>query len=120
MAFNIISRNHDDHAKNFAFLMDPSGRWFLSPAFDLTYSYDPTGRWTAQHQTSLQGKRNGFTLEDFRAFGKAASMKRGRAEQIVAEVHAAVLRWQEIAEEVGVAAADIRRIGNAHRLGLLA
>lgn len=119
MAFNIIARNHDDHAKNFAFLMEPSGRWSLSPAYDLTYSYDPTGRWTAQHQTSLQGKRDGFTLEDFRAFGKTASMKRGRAEEIVEEVHAAVEQWPRIADEVGVPQTDVRRIRNAHRLHLL-
>lgn len=36
MAFNIISRNQDDHAKNIAFLMDKSGDWSLSPAFDMT------------------------------------------------------------------------------------
>lgn len=119
MAFNVIARNHDDHAKNFAFLMDQDGRWFLSPAFDLTYSYAPTGRWTAQHQTSLQGKRSGFTLDDFRAFGKAASMQRGRAEGIVEDVHAAVQEWPEIAARVGVPKADRLRIRNAHRLGLL-
>ncbi|HET9031689.1 MAG TPA: HipA domain-containing protein, partial [Dokdonella sp.] len=39
MAFNIIARNQDDHVKNIAFLMDKAGRWSLSPAFDLTYSY---------------------------------------------------------------------------------
>lgn len=119
MVFNVIARNHDDHAKNFAFLMDRRGDWSLSPAFDLTYSYDPTGRWTAQHQTSLRGKRLGFTFEDLRAFAKAASMKRGRAEEIVAAVHSAVLQWKEIANEVGVPRAEIQKIRNAHRLDLL-
>ena len=41
MAFNIIARNQDDHVKNIAFLMDTAGRWSLSPAFDVTYSYNP-------------------------------------------------------------------------------
>ena len=36
MVFNIIARNQDDHVKNIAFLMDKSGRWSLSPAFDVT------------------------------------------------------------------------------------
>ena len=42
MAFNIIGRNQDDHVKNIAFLMDQSGTWSLSPAFDMIYSYNPT------------------------------------------------------------------------------
>ena len=41
MAFNIIGRNQDDHVKNIAFLMDKSGNWSLSPAFDMTYSHNP-------------------------------------------------------------------------------
>ena len=43
MAFNIVARNQDDHVKNIAFLMDRSGRWSLSPAFAVTYSYNPAG-----------------------------------------------------------------------------
>jgi serine/threonine-protein kinase HipA len=39
MVFNIVSRNQDDHVKNIAFLMDKSGTWKLSPAFDMTYSF---------------------------------------------------------------------------------
>jgi serine/threonine protein kinase HipA of HipAB toxin-antitoxin module len=52
MAFNIIARNQDDHVKNIAFLMDRSGAWSLSPAYDITWSYNPTGLWTARHQAS--------------------------------------------------------------------
>lgn len=118
MAFDVVARNHDDHAKNFAFVMDREGRWSLSPAFDLTYSYDPGGRWTARHQTSLRGKRDDFTLDDFRAFAKTAAMKRGRAEQIVDEVRSAVSRWPEIASDVGVPESEARRIGRAQRLEL--
>src|SRR5207249_4195735 len=35
MTFNIIARNHDDHVKNIAFLMDRAGKWSLAPAFDV-------------------------------------------------------------------------------------
>ena len=54
--FNILARNQDDHTKNIAFLMDKQGRWSLSPAYDLTYSYNPSGEWTARHQMSVNGK----------------------------------------------------------------
>jgi len=76
MAFNIIARNQDDHVKNIAFLMDKSGNWSLSPAFDMTYSYNPAGRWTSTHQMSLNGKRDDFTADDFTACEKAIAMKR--------------------------------------------
>ena len=102
MAFNIVARNQDDHVKNIAFLMDRSGTWSLSPAFDMTYSYQPSGKWTSSHQMTMNGKRDGFTLDDFKACAQSASMKRGRAETIVAEVRAVVDRWRDYADEARV------------------
>jgi serine/threonine-protein kinase HipA len=118
MVFNVIARNQDDHVKNIAFLMDQSGRWTLSPAFDMTYSYNPSGDWTARHQMSVNGKRDGFTLEDFRACAKSALMKRGRAEAIVEEVRSAVARWPEYAEQAGVAEGWCAQIQGNLRLDL--
>ncbi len=119
MAFNIIGRNQDDHAKNIAFLMDKAGNWSLSPAFDMTYSYNPAGRWTSTHQMSLNGKRDGFTLEDIRAGAKAVSMKRGRAEAIVREVTEVLSRWREYAGAAGVPAAWQDSIQHSLRLDLV-
>ena len=102
MVFNIMARNQDDHVKNIAFLMDKTGAWSLSPAFDITYSFNPSGTWTASHQMTMAGKRDDFTLEDFIACGKTASMKRGRAEAIVNEVLETVSHWRNYADEVGV------------------
>jgi serine/threonine-protein kinase HipA len=103
MVFNIVVRNQDDHVKNIAFLMDKSGQWSLSPAFDVTYSYQPGGDWTSSHQMTLNQKRDNFTLEDFKACAEAVSMKRGRAETIYKKVLEVVSRWPEYAEEVRVA-----------------
>lgn len=116
MTFNIIGRNQDDHVKNIAFLMDKSGAWSLSPAFDMTYSFNPSGAWTASHQMTLNGKRDNFTLGDFRACAKTVSMKRGRAETIVREVHASVSRWRDYADEAGVPVAWRDRIQDTLRL----
>ncbi|MBI3819358.1 MAG: type II toxin-antitoxin system HipA family toxin [Planctomycetes bacterium] len=102
MVFNIICRNQDDHVKNIAFLMDKNGTWSLSPAYDMTYSYNPAGTWTANHQMTLNGKRDNFTTADFRACAKQAMMKRGRAETIINEVRAAVEKWPDYAEQADV------------------
>ena len=119
MAFNIVARNQDDHVKNIAFLMDRSGRWSLSPAFDVTYSYNPTGRWTGTHQMTLNGKRDGFEVGDFVACAQNAAMKRGRAAEILREVQHAVSRWRTFAEEAGVPDRTARAIAATYRTGLL-
>lgn len=102
MVFNVIARNQDDHVKNIAFLMDKSGTWSLSPAFDMTYSFNPSGAWTASHQMTINGKSDNFTIDDFIACAKSASMKRGRAEAIVSEVRDTVSHWNEYADQAGV------------------
>ncbi len=119
MVFNVIGRNQDDHVKNIAFLMNRSGAWTLSPAFDVTYSYNPSGAWTRDHQMSLNGKRNDFDLEDFKACAKTASIKRGRAEEILHQVQDAVAKWKEFAEDAGVSGIIADRIHGTHRINLL-
>ena len=116
MAFNIVARNQDDHVKNIAFLMDKTGQWALSPAFDIIYSYNPNGAWTATHQMTMNGKRDDFTLADFNACAKSAQMKRGRARDILNEVIAAVKRWPDYAEAAKVKKTWIQQIQAQHRL----
>ena len=118
MTFNIIARNQDDHVKNIAFLMDKAGQWSLAPAFDVIYSHNPAGDWTATHQMTMNGKRDGFTLADFRACAKSAVMKRGRAEAIVEEVLAAVSKWPDFAEQAQVANNWCKQIQKSLRLDL--
>jgi serine/threonine-protein kinase HipA len=115
MAFNVLARNQDDHVKNIAFLMDKRGRWSLSPAFDVTYAYKAGGRWTDQHQMTVNGKRDGFALEDFERCAESASMQRGHAIEIAEEVHAAVAEWPRHAGEAGLGERDAERIGQTHR-----
>lgn len=52
MVFNALTHNHDDHAKNFAFLYD-QGQWTLAPAYDLTYA--PIRGYADEHTTSFMG-----------------------------------------------------------------
>ena len=81
MVFNIIGRNQDDHAKNFAFLMDEKGVCSLSPAYDITYA-NGTG-YTKNHQLSLRGKTNDFTKKDLLDIAKLHSLKENIAKEII-------------------------------------
>jgi len=116
LCFNIAARNQDDHVKNIAFLMDKSGQWKLSPAYDITYSYNPEGQWTSQHQMSLNGKRDQFTTEDFTACGKAALMKRGRAKTILHEVIDTINDWPTYAAKADISEEWAQEIQSYHRL----
>ncbi len=119
MVFNVVARNQDDHVKNIAFLMDRRGRWSLSPAFDVVYAHNPgRGHPTRRHQMSIGGRRDDFTVEDLRRAGDVASLKRGQAEEILAEVSAAVEAWARLAREAGLDERRIERIRRDHRLRL--
>ena len=91
----------------------------LSPAFDMTYSYNPVGVWTSAHQMSLNGKRDNFDLEDFKACARGASMKRGRAKEILQQVQEAVSKWLDFAEEAGVPSGDAEKVAKAQSRGIL-
>ena len=80
--------------------------------------FNPAGEGTATRQMTMNGKRDGFTLADFRACAKSALLKRGRAEAIVAEVRAAGAKWPEFAEQARVAADGRKTIGCALLLEL--
>ena len=112
---NVLARNHDDHVKNIAYLMDKRGTWSLSPAFDVAYAYNPDGVWTNRHQMSVNGKRDGFGREDLVALGSVGGLKRARAEAFIDEVDSAVGLWRSFAERAGIDAETTRRIERAHR-----
>jgi serine/threonine-protein kinase HipA len=67
---------------------------------------------------SINGKRDGFTLEDLRRVGEVASLKRGQAEQIHDEVLQAVKAWPELAARAGIDDARAEQIGTTHRIDL--
>ena len=108
MVFNVVVRNQDDHTKNISFLMDESGKWRLSPAYDMGYAYNPNGRWTATHQMSVNGKYDDITCDDLLVFANRNHIK--EAVEIIDEVREAVSHWPEIAREYGVSSETIHAI----------
>ena len=117
--FNVVARNQDDHVKNISFLMDRSGKWTLSPAYDVVYAYNPRGVWTRNHQMSLAGRRNGFERDDILRFAASIGMKKRKALKIMDEVSASLRDWGKHAEAAGVAPRDVARIEKAFRSRLM-
>lgn len=51
MVFNVLAQNKDDHPKNFSFICE-SGKWRISPAYDLTLCREG---YNGEHATSVMG-----------------------------------------------------------------
>lgn len=113
--FNILARNQDDHVKNIAFLMNRDGEWRLSPAFDVAYSFNSSGDWTSQHQMTLAGKRDCFTVKELIEFAKVSNIGSTKAKGILAEVSNAVVDWKQYADLAKVHEKDMDRISITHR-----
>ncbi|WP_339869947.1 type II toxin-antitoxin system HipA family toxin [uncultured Algoriphagus sp.] len=100
MVFNVSARNCDDHTKNFAFLMDQSGKWSLSPAYDICYAYRPGSLWVSSQSLTVNGKREGIDEADFLEVARKMNIK--KPEEKIAQVKSVVNRWNEFADEVEV------------------
>ena len=112
--FNVIARNHDDHVKNFSFLMNKEGRWQIAPAYDITYQYKDGGTWTNVHQSSINGKFDKFSKEDLLGLGKTFGIK--KANHILEEIIVAVGLWNKVAKELDIPTQTIEKINNNLRM----
>ncbi len=108
MVFTVATVNCDDHVKNFGFLMNPSGRWRLAPAYDVTYAENEG--WTRWHQLSVNRKFREITLRDLLEVGDIFDVPQG-GRLIVEEVTEAVAGWEREARAADVPAVMVRRIG---------
>jgi serine/threonine-protein kinase HipA len=116
MVFNVVARNQDDHTRNIAFLMGENGKWQLSPAFDLTWSFNPSGSWTNRHQMSINGKRDDFTSADLSIVARQFGIKDEKA--LIEQVAVAVSGWSRFAKDADVRADQKKAIAQTHRLSL--
>lgn len=116
MAFNVIARNQDDHTKNISFLMDSTGTWRLAPAYDVAWAYRPDSEWVATHQMTINGKRDGFELDDLREV--ASQIPNFKPNPVIEQIQHAVAGWMRYAEDAGVESALAEQIAASHRLSL--
>lgn len=110
MVFNVVSRNQDDHTKNISFLMDKTGKWRLSPAYDISWAYNPDGKWTSRHQMSINNKWSDFTLDDFLAVASAMSIK--APTEIVEKTIEVIAHWPDYATPLGIPQDTIEAINS--------
>lgn len=112
--FNVAAFNRDDHAKNIAFTMDPTGRWTLAPAYDLTFSSGPGG----YHAMSVAGESREPTRAHLERL--AVDLNAGDVAHIIDEVRSATELWKGFAETAGVSTPHIREVDKQLRRQSLA
>lgn len=106
--FNVLSHNRDDHSKNFSFLMDESGTWKVSPAYDLTFSSGPSG----EHATTILGEGKNPTQHHLLELAKIADIDKTKALEIIEQVRNAVQQWPHFASNAGVSQLQKKNIGH--------
>lgn len=116
MVFNVVARNQDDHTKNISFLMNRTGKWSLSPAYDVSWAYNPQGDWTSKHQMSINNKWDDITREDLVTVAQNMNIK--HHNEIIEQVTDAVSHWRKLATEYEIPEETIRQIEQSLQLQL--
>ncbi len=110
--FNVLSHNRDDHAKNFSFILDKTGTWTFSPAYDITYSSGPNG----EQSTLLMGASRRFTQQHLLDLARLADIKPNKAITIVEQTTQALSQWHTLAADLGIRSNTIKTIAQHHIL----
>ena len=119
LIFNIISRNHDDHSKNFGFMMNDAGVWSLSPAYDIAYSYKPDSHWVSCHWMTLNGKRDHFERSDFYSLSTLSPLfTKKLIDETIDEITQHVSTWRALATEQAVPLSLIDEVESNLRLNI--
>jgi serine/threonine-protein kinase HipA len=109
MAFNIAAHVRDDHAKNFAFVMDDTGEWSLSPAYDLCFATGPGG----EHTMAVLGEGRSPTREHVLRLAAQFDIKPSDSADVISQVNDANANWPRFASEAACTKKTAKAI-NSH------
>jgi len=96
--FNIAIANDDDHSRNHAFLMDGSGEWRLSPAYDINRCGYALG--SGFRAAGVLGKYSKLGLKDLRALFASQGLR--RIDNQIGALLEALSRWPEFSMRAGL------------------
>ena len=112
VVFIVLISNVDDHLRNHGFLYSGSQGWRLSPAYDLNpvpVDVRPRVLSTAIVEGEDRTASIELAFEAAPHFGLAL----GEAEAIAKQIAAAVVRWRDVARELGASASTCDRMSSA-------
>lgn len=82
--------------------MDRNGKWRLSPAYDLTFSYDVTNKWLNAHQMTVNGKKEHVMLSDLLVVGEQMGLKKRKCMDIISKITTVVGNFEKYAMEATI------------------
>ncbi|WP_095079051.1 type II toxin-antitoxin system HipA family toxin [Pseudomonas sp. Irchel s3h17] len=94
--FNVAFNNRDDHPKNFAYVMSPSGAWRLAPAYDVTFCEGPGG----YHQMDVMGEALEIDREAMLRLADEAEVSAATAGGIIDRICRVASQFGAIAENI--------------------
>lgn len=104
--FNVLAHNRDDHGKNFSFLMDETGQWRLSPAYDLTFSQGIRG----EQSTLVAGVGRDPGVDDLKRLASEVGMDPKQALREIDAVQTALSQWPSLAQGLGLSRGVIHEV----------
>ena len=112
LVFNLLITNVDDHLQNHGFLHVERGLWRLAPAFDINPFPDK-----ARESKTWLSEQDGAITDVQMLLARAAcfALDADQALAILAQVHAAVSAWRQLAMslEVGLRPAELDDFASA-------
>lgn len=108
--FNIAISNTDDHLRNHGFILTKQG-WILSPAYDLNPSIDKDGL-----ALNIDMDNNALDFDLAKSVGEYFRLTSKEMDQIINEVRAVVVNWQEIAKKNGISRAEQELMASAFNI----
>lgn len=94
--FNVAFNNRDDHPKNFAYLMSPTGQWRLAPAYDVTFCEGPGG----YHQMDVMGEALAIDRAALLRLAEEAEVPAPNANHLIDSISQVASQFSAIADRL--------------------
>ncbi len=105
MVFNVLTHNRDDHSKNFTYIMRDN-TWYLSPAYDLTFSAGIAG----EHTMTIAGEGANPTKKHLLAVATKVNIDVRKAVEIIEQTKSVIAKWTSYANQASMTKSTINRL----------
>lgn len=107
--FNVVFNNRDDHSKNFSFLLGSDDRWYLSPAYDLSYCEGPNG----EHQMDVCGEAREPARKHLLELAAKAGVLERAAVAVIERIAEVSLQFNEFSDGLPIRKTTLKQIETA-------
>jgi serine/threonine-protein kinase HipA len=111
LVFSLLASNYDDHLRNHGFLMHESGRWSLSPAYDI----NPVPEVDRVHmnKTAITEDQDEPSVAYALAAAPRFGLKAAESKKILHEVFKAVSGWRKTGKQLRLKASALDSYASA-------